>query len=62
MPSSLRFFSINFDRAIAARSSADDVHPILMNLFEHELSYLKSQIEQPVRLCVFWFCRITLTL
>lgn len=30
IPSSLRFFSICFDLAIAARSSADDVHPIFL--------------------------------
>lgn len=29
IPSSFKFFSISFDRAIAARSSADDVHPIV---------------------------------
>lgn len=30
IPSSLRFFSISFDLAMAARSSADDVHPIFL--------------------------------
>lgn len=41
IPSSFRFFSINFDRAIAARSSADDVHPIFQNsiLFKLSIAY-----------------------
>lgn len=49
MPSSLRFFSIIFDRATAARSSADDVHPIFngivcfLQFSEHEITFLFFQ-------------------